>query len=421
MNFQPKYLIKGDRVIWIIFFLLCLISLVEVFSATSTLVYKQGVWGPILKHAAFLAGGAFLIVLVQNIPYNIFKVAIPFGWPLAVGCLSVVLLMQRMTNGAARWLDLGPFQFQPSEMAKGVAVIFVANTLAYARDKNGYASKVLTIIGIGTLPILALILPENLSTAVILSIVILIMLFVGKIPNKQLYGILLFGIAGITLVATLIFAVPQTTYQKLEDKLPAVGLVTHRIITWKNRFADHERIHDLQGQKDGKTIALDIYGKDAQRTHANIAIATSNVIGKVPGNSVERDFLSQAYSDFIYAIIVEEMGLIGGCVVIILYIFLLVRAAKIAHACTEPFPAYLVIGLTLLIVIQALINMMVAVGLMPITGQPLPLISRGGTSTLFNCIYIGMILSVSRAVRQRLRNSKKSLKTAPEVESGKKS
>lgn len=414
MRFEPRHLIKGDRVIWSIFFLLCIISLVEVFSATSTLVYRQGVWGPILKHAVFLGVGAFLIVIVQNIPYNIFKIAIPLGLPIAIGCLGAVLVMQKMTNGAARWLDIGPFQFQPSEMAKGVAVIFVANTLAvYARNKEGYATRALKIIGLGTLPILLLIFPENLSTAVILAMVIVIMLFVGRIPNKQMYIILLTIIAGVTLVATLIFVVPTNVYEKLEEKLPPVSFMTHRFETWHNRLSSHQDDEDI--------AKLDPYGKDAQRTHANIAIATSNIVGKVPGNSVERDFLSQAYSDFIYAIIVEELGLIGGVIVVILYIFLLMRAAKIARLCTDPFPAYLVIGLTLLIVIQALMNMMVAVGLMPVTGQPLPLISRGGTSTLFNCIYIGMILSVSRAVRRHLRKSKKSLKTPLEMESEKKS
>lgn len=412
MSFQPKNLIKGDRVIWTIFFLLCLISLVEVFSATSTLVYKQGIWTPILKHAAFLGVGAILIVFVQNIPYNIFKLAIPFGWPISLLALVWVLLMQRMTNGAARWIDLGPFQFQPSEMAKGVAVIFVANILASTRDKDGYAPGALKIIAWGTLPILFLIFPENLSTAAILALVILVMLYVGKIPSKQMSVIFLSVVAGITIMFSLILVPPQT-YNKLEKKLPEVGFLTHRIETWHNRLMNHGDVED--------PLKIDPYGKDAQRTHANIAIATSNIIGKVPGNSVERDFLSQAYSDFIYAIIIEEMGLLGGCAVIVLYIFLLIRAAKIARLCTESFPAYLVIGLTLLIVIQALINMMVAVGLMPITGQPLPLISRGGTSTLFNCLYIGMILSVSRSVRKRLRKDKKGLKTAEEVESEKKS
>ena len=144
---------------------------------------------------------------------------------------------------------------------------------------------------------------------------------------------------------------------------------------------------------------FDIDG-DAQVAHARIAVATSHVIGKGPGNSVQRDFLSQAYSDFIYAIIIEELGLIGGIVVVFLYICLLIRVGRIAKKCDRTFPAFLVIGIALLLVTQALFNMMVAVGLAPVTGQPLPLISKGGTSTFINCAYIGMILSVSRYTSQ---------------------
>lgn len=419
MAYDVRNVIKGDKVIWTIFFLLCLISLVEVFSATSTLVYKQGVWGPILKHAMFLGGGAILIVGIQNIKYNKFKSAIPLGLIASLICLFAVFMMQRMTNGAARWLDVGPFQFQPSEMAKGVAVILVAYILSRYNDKkdNMSANDVLKIIGFYILPMLALILPENLSTVVILAVVIFIMLCVGGIPYQKILWIAGFLLLGAMLLATLIFAVPMTSYQRLEEKLPPASAMTHRIETWHNRFLNHHDTEDVS--------KLDPYGKDAQRTHANIAIATSNILGKVPGNSVERDFLSQAYSDFIYAIIVEELGLVGGVIVVLLYIFLLIRAWMIARVCVrsyeQKFPAYLVIGLTLLIVVQALMNMMVAVGLMPVTGQPLPLISRGGTSILFNCIYIGMILSVSRAVHDKMNNSKKNLKTSLETETEKKS
>ena len=135
--------------------------------------------------------------------------------------------------------------------------------------------------------------------------------------------------------------------------------------------------------------------------HANIAIVSSNIIGKGPGNSVERDFLSQAFSDFIYAIIIEEMGIVGATIVVFLYIVLLFRAARIANRCENNFPAFLVMGLALLLVIQAVFNMMVAVGLVPVTGQPLPLISKGGTSTVINCVYIGMILSISRSAKRK--------------------
>jgi cell division protein FtsW len=161
--------------------------------------------------------------------------------------------------------------------------------------------------------------------------------------------------------------------------------------TWQNRIKNHLEDKDT----------LDLTGKDAQTAHAQIAIATSNVVGKMPGNSVERDFLPQAYSDFIYAIIIEEMGIEGGVFVLMLYMFLLIRAGRIASHSERNFPAFLIMGLALMLVCQAILNMMVAVGLFPVTGQNLPLISRGGSSMLINCCYIGMMLSISRYVNKK--------------------
>jgi cell division protein FtsW len=177
----------------------------------------------------------------------------------------------------------------------------------------------------------------------------------------------------------------------------------HRVETWQNRikgfFEDKEAVPAAKFDID----------KDAQIAHANIAIATSHVVGKLPGNSVQRDFLSQAFSDFIFAIIIEELGLLGGAFIVMLYLWLLIRAGKIAKRCEKTFPAFLIMGIAMLLVAQAMLNMMVAVGLFPVTGQPLPLISKGGTSTLINCAYIGMMLSVSRYVadkeEQRLKEA----------------
>ena len=171
----------------------------------------------------------------------------------------------------------------------------------------------------------------------------------------------------------------------------------HRLETWKHRVETH--ISGDENSRDDDPATYDI-DKGAQVAHANIAIASSNGIGRMPGNSVQRDFLSQAFSDFIFAVIIEEMGLWGAAIVVFLYIILLFRAGRIASRCERNFPAFLIMGLTLLLVSQAILNMMVAVGLFPVTGQPLPLISRGGTSTLINCAYIGMILSVSRYAKQ---------------------
>ena len=186
----------------------------------------------------------------------------------------------------------------------------------------------------------------------------------------------------------------NTTDTKTDTKVIKGGGVFHRFVTWRNRIIKH---------LDKKNVSPADYDldKDAQVAHANIAIVSSNIIGKGPGQSVERDFLSQALSDFIFAIVIEELGIIGAFFVVFLYVVLLYRAARIASRCENNFPAFLVLGLALLLVIQATFNMMVAVGLAPVTGQPLPLISKGGTSTIINCAYIGAILSVSRSAKKR--------------------
>ena len=213
------------------------------------------------------------------------------------------------------------------------------------------------------------------------------MMLIGRIPWRQLGKLV--AVIGIilTIGVSLVLVTPASVYNKVP------GL--HRVETWQSRikgfFEDKEAVPAAKYDID----------KDAQIAHANIAIATSHVIGKMPGNSVQRDFLSQAFSDFIFAIVIEELGLLGGAFIVMLYLWLLIRAGRIAKRCDKYFPAFLVMGIAMLLVSQAMLNMMVAVGLLPVTGQPLPLISKGGTSTLINCAYIGMILSVSRYVIQK--------------------
>jgi cell division protein FtsW len=221
---------------------------------------------------------------------------------------------------------------------------------------------------------------ENLSTAFLLFAVCYLMMFVGQIPLKRM------GILTLTLIiiGLLALTVIHTMSQKNADKY-----LPDRVATWK------ERIDDF-GKRDSEN-KFEINKDNFQVAHAKIAIARGGLFGKLPGRSVQRDFLPQAYSDFIYAIIIEELGLIpGGIGVLLLYIFLLFRVAIIAQKCKSPFPKYLALGCGLLIVVQALTNMAVAVNLIPVTGQPLPLISRGGTSTMLTCFYFGIILSISR-------------------------
>jgi len=233
--------------------------------------------------------------------------------------------------------------------------------------------------------------------------VIFLMMFIARVPMLQLGKLTGAGALVVAVFLGLVLTLGSIENSEDEKNPPSAqvagskdeikgGGVFHRFATWKNRILKHS---------DGDVPAEDYdIDKNFQVGHANIAIASSGIIGKGPGNSTERDYLPQAFSDFIYAIIIEEMGIVGATAVVFLYIILLFRAARIAGRCENNFPAFLVLGLALLLVIQATINMMVAVGLMPVTGQPLPLISKGGTSTIINCAYIGVILSVSRSAKR---------------------
>ena len=226
------------------------------------------------------------------------------------------------------------------------------------------------------------------------------MMFIGRVSAKKLL-ILIGGLASVGVIAVAFLLMTKNS------DIPFL----HRFDTWR------ARIEKFTSDKEVPAAKFDI-DKDAQIAHARIAVATSNGVGKGPGNSVQRDFLSQAFSDFIFAIIIEELGLVGGVVVVFLYICLLIRVGRIAKKCDRTFPAFLIIGIALLLVSQAVFNMMVAVGLAPVTGQPLPLISKGGTSTLINCAYIGMILSVSRYTAKLEEQREHDAQITMQVETG---
>ena len=294
-----KDIFKGDKVIWIIFLFLCLISIVEVFSAASTLTYKSGDhWGPITQHSVILMVGAFIVVLVHNIPCKYFRVLPFFLLPVSCILLLAVMVMGNYVNGAARWMNFAGVQFQPSELAKMAVIIVTAFILSRFQEEEGAHPKafkyIMWIIGI----VFVLIAPENGSTAALLFGVVFLMMVIGRIPWKQL-GMLVAGVAILlTLFVSVIMITPASKYRDLP--------MMHRVETWQNRikgfFEDKEAVPAAKYDID----------KDAQIAHANIAIATSHVVGKMPGNSVQRDFLSQAFSDFIFAIIIEELGLLGG-------------------------------------------------------------------------------------------------------------
>lgn len=384
---------KGDKVVWMIFLMLCLISITEVFSASSTLTYgTQGHWGPITRHTMFLLGGAAFVVLLHNIPYKWFRALPILLIPLSVVFLLMLLFFDNLniggvfviekTNDAGRWIKLMGVPFQPSEFAKMAIIILTASILSKGQTEEEANPNAFKWIMGSTALICLLIMPENYSTAFLLFGTVYLMMIIGRVNTRKV--VLLGGTllsAGIIVVLSLLVTTDSTL-----EKIP----MGHRLTTVKHRIENFAKGEKVPAAK------YDIQGDGAQVGHARIAIASSNILGKGPGNSVERDFLSQAYSDFIFAIVIEELGLIGGFFVVFLYICLLIRAGRIAQKCDKTFPAFLVLGVALLLVVQATFNMGVAVGIFPVTGQPLPLISRGGTSTIVNCIYIGMILSVSR-------------------------
>ena len=408
MKISIGNIFKGDKVIWMIFFFLCIISIMEVFSSSSSLTYdKSSYWGPVIKHVGILLVGIFVMIIVQNIDCKYFKVATPFLLIISAITLIWVLVAGQATNGAQRWISLFGIQIQPSEIAKGTIVLSVAQILSAMQTEEGTEENTFKYVLTVCIPLMGLIVFENLSTAMLIGIVVVGMMFYGGVALKKI-GQLVGGVALLGVVALVLImlvgkeeeTIPNDknnlTEQvvKTEESASFIEKMFHRAGTWKGRirkFISNEEVPPEEFDLDN----------DSQIGHANIAIASSEIVGKGPGNSEERDLLPQAFSDFIYAIIIEELGLAGGIFVMFLYIFLLWRAGRIADRCVNFFPAFLVMGLALLLVCQAMFNMMVAVGLAPVTGQPLPLISKGGTSTIINCIFIGAMLSVSISAKKK--------------------
>lgn len=379
-----KYL-KGDTTLWIVFIMLCILSAIEMYSASSTLAYKAADHtAPMLRHVEFLAAGVMIVFLVHLVPYKIIRILSYLGLVMSLLLLVYVLFKGKSENDATRWLVIFGIQFQPSELGKLSVVIVAADLISRIKDTASnewmyFRNTVIILVVIG-----GLILLENLSTALILFMVVFIMMFIGRISMKYLASL-----AGILLVSTLLGygalkVIPKSSMPAMFD----------RGYTWVARI---ER--KFVGDKVAVASKYIINDENLQEQHGRIAMARGGVFGVFPGNSIERDYLPQAYSDFIYAIIVEEMGLIGGIFVMLLYLILLFRAGKIATKCSSVFPALLVIGLSLMIVVQALVSMVVSSGSGPVTGQPLPLISRGGTSILITCIYFGIILGITRQIK----------------------
>lgn len=369
-----KYL-RGDSIIWGLLATLSLLSLLAVYSSTFILAYqfRSGhVAYYVFRHIIFLLFGIGVVYVTHLVPYHYYSRISQLLLLISVPLLLVTLFFGRSINDAARWLTLPGtgITFQTSDLAKLALIMYVARVLSLKQDKVNSFREAFQPIIIPVLLICGLILPANLSTAILLFAVSVILMFVGRIRFSYI-ALLIIAVAAVLSVMITI-AVKSDWEGRWE--------------TWRNRIVHHV-------EQDSES--------NYQAEQSKIAIATSGIIGKGPGNSMQRNFLPQPYSDFIYAIIIEEYGLIGGVFVIMIYLVLLYRAGLLVRQSTRTFSAFLAFGLALMLVLQAMLNMAVAVGILPVTGQPLPMISMGGTSILFTAAAIGIILSVSAGIEKQ--------------------
>jgi len=364
--------IKGDRIIWLVVIILSVFSLLAVYSSTGTLAYKYQGGNTeyyMFKHFIILLLGLFLMYLAHLVKYTYFSRIFQIALWIAIPLLLLTLFVGLNLNEARRVLPL-PFglTFQTSDLAKLTLIMYLARMLTKRQEViKDFKSAFLPIV-IPVLIVCFLILPANFSTAAILFTTSLVLMFIGRVSLKHILSMI-----GIGVVIMMIMVFIAKSYPSF---LP-------RVDTWISRVENFS-------EKESK--------ENYQVEQAKIAIAKGGVFGLMPGNSEQRNFLPHPYSDFIFAIIVEEYGLIGGMLIVFLYLILLFRAVKIVTRCPRNFGAFLTIGVAFSLVFQAMINMAVAVNLLPVTGQTLPLVSMGGTSMWFTSISIGIILSVSKEI-----------------------
>jgi len=366
--------IKGDKTIWAIVAALAIFSFLPVYSASTNLVYVIGkgtTFGYLIKHGILLGLGLMIIFVIHRVPYRYFSGLSVLLMPLIILLLVFTLAQGTVIEGAnaSRWIYI-PYigvGFQTSTLAVLVLMMFVARYLSKNKDKTINFKESFLYLWMPVGIVLMLILPANFSTAAIAFATILLLVYIGGYPVKYILYILGAALLIFTLFILMAKAMPDL-------------MKNTRVETWNNRIENF-----ISGESD------DNY----QAEKAKIAIASGEINGKGPGKSVQKNFLPQSSSDFIYAIIVEEFGLIGGIIIVILYLGLLIRIVIITTKTNSIFGALLTVGVGIPIILQAFINIAVAVGLLPVTGQPLPLISTGGTSIWITCFAIGMILSVS--------------------------
>ncbi len=363
--------LKGDRVIWAILAVLSVFSILVVYSSTGTLAWRErggDTEAYLFKHTMILAMGLALAYLAYLMHYRRYAKIAPILLLAAVPLLLLTIMFGAEINDARRWIvvpGLG-LSFQTSDFAKLALIVYVAREISSKQDYIKDWKQAFVPIIVPVLIVCGLIAPANLSTAVLLMVVCIGMMFVGRVSLKYI-GLLL--LLGVVLFSALIF---------LGEFFPNYI----RVDTWTSRITDF--IENPQGS--------------FQIQQAKIAIANGEWIGNGPGNSIQRNFLPSPYADFIYAVICEEYGFVGGALIVVLYVVLFFRVTRLVTKSPKAFGAMMATGLTLLLVMQAFANIAVSVHLVPVTGLSLPMISMGGTSTLFSCLAFGMILSVSKHI-----------------------
>ena len=377
---------KGDRTIWLIVFVLSIFSLLAVYSSTGTLAYKFKSGNTeyyLIKHLIILGFGLALMYGAHLIKYTYFsRISLVALW-LTIPLLLLTLLLGTNFNEASRWLTLPGtnITFQTSDFAKLALIMYVARMLSKKQGEiDTFKSAFFTVI-VPVLLVCALILPANFSTAAMVFLSACYLMFIGRMRIKFIFGMIGIGIASFGLFVLISLATGNNG----------------RILTWKARIENF-----IAGDN------TDNY----QTEQAKIAIAGGGFVGKFPGNSVQRNFLPHPYSDFIYAIIIEEYGFIGGAFILFLYILLFFRVIRFIHHSPMAFGTLLAAGCAFTLVFQALINMAVAVNLFPVTGQPLPMLSMGGTSIWFTSLSLGVVLSVSRQVEKEKKEGGRELAAA---------
>lgn len=388
---------RGDKHIWGIYIFLCLISIVELYSASSREVAKAGfgVYGTILRHGALLTIGFFIIYYLQKTPYQRFYRWIIWFSLISTGMMIYALLFGERINGATRSFSLILFSVQPAELLKISSAMLVALIMSRNQVKGGGVSDTGVKLSAGVILLFcALLAPEGLTNTILLMCISMSMMIIGGVSMKKLAVVLL--VYGACFAGYLGFQSVKgwLSDDKKQEQVDAVP--ENRIGTWSDRLDNWWN----SGPKYEEPLTSD----NLQEQYGYMAQAHGGIFGVMPGNSRETARLPLAFTDYIYSIIVEELGFVGGVIVLILYLWLLARASAVASKCARAFPALLVIGMALTIVFQALFHICIVTGVMPVSGQPLPLISKGGSSIIVTSIAFGVMLSVSRfAVRNNAK------------------